>query len=432
MENYADSELNLDNLQNIRALYVSNALKLESISFAKLEAIAQGFNLDTLPALVSLSAPNLQSVDTFNWTATGNNWQAPDLPSLKSVWSGWILETGLRNLGTLSLFEEDLNLYMTDNQYLTNVSLPYLQGSGNTVLQIISAGGVIVDLPNLANGTVNCYSGCASVSVPVLADCGGIYGYFGLADSSATSLSLPALKTCDGGLFIGMNPNLADLSMPLLESAATITQPMAQWDVRMNIGENPLLTGTLSFPALRTVAGAFFNGSFSGISMPSLANETGTFAINSTQDVTSTCKHFQSIAGPDNIIKGDFTCGFASESSTCVYNATQGMCTYTGGSTGGSSGGASDHRGSIIGGATGGAIAFVVMLASLLVGGYIFRMRKKAGRTVVKNDFKSTTSEDWSEKQSPFTDDVASTSSAKTDMESEPSLEEIVEYPKRG
>lgn len=427
VENYIDYDLTLDNVGTMAGLFISDSPNLQTVSFANLEVIKQNWMMTNLPTLVSFSAPKLKSVDWFKWTATGDNWRVPDLPSLTSLGLGgvnWIERTGLRDLGSLALIEDDLRLVMKYNSFLTNVTMPYLKGTtGNTHIDVSGYADVIVDLPSLTNGTVNCYSGCASVAVPVLADC----GFFQLADSSVTSLSLPALK--NGGIIVSYNPNLTEFSAPLLETVL-IDDHLAPYIVAMGIGSNPLLTGTLSFPNLRTLNGASFNGSFSGISMPSLAKETRPFSINSTADITSTCKYFQSIAGPDKIIKGEFECGFSSEASACTYNATQSMCTYTGGRIDGSAGDVANHRGSIIGGATGGVVAFVVLLAGLLVGGYILRMRKKAARTLVTDDFDSATSKDYSEKQSLFTDETESVLSVETDIESKSSSEERVEYPR--
>lgn len=263
VENYVDSELNLDSLRNnTGGLVVTSSPSLSSISFANLEAIAYDFNLDTLPALTSFSAPKLQSAPWLNWTATGDDWQTPDLPALQPPFTAWILETGLRSLGSLGLLEEGMMLIIRDNQYLTNFSMPYLRGGGNTFIEIDSPTGAIVDLPVFTNGSLNCYSGCASVSVPVLADCGGTGGLFSLGNSPATSLSLPSLKTCLAGLFVGYNPNLTDFSAPVLEDVE-VPAHMVPWIVGISFGNNPLFTGALSFPALQTLTGGVFNGSFS-------------------------------------------------------------------------------------------------------------------------------------------------------------------------
>lgn len=165
--------------------------------------------------------------------------------------------------------------------------------------------------------------------------------------------------------------------------------------------------------------------------MPNLSNETRRFSINSTEDISSTCAHFGSIAGPDNIIKGDYTCGFSTSTLTCTYkNTDSGMCTYYGASKDSNTGSSPSQRGTIIGGATGGAVAFVVLLVGLLVGGCILRMRRKVRNTPVEDDFAALSSESRSEKASRFTDEESG-SSVKMDFESKPSLEELVETPKR-
>lgn len=47
---------------------------------------------------------------------------------------------------------------------------------------------------------------------------------------------------------------------------------------------------------------------FFSVSLPELSDVRGAFNLQSTKNINSACDHFEPLSGPNNVIKGEYTC----------------------------------------------------------------------------------------------------------------------------
>ena len=73
------------------------------------------------------------------------------------------------------------------------------------------------------------------------------------------------------------------------------------------------------------------------VSLPALQDVKGAFNLQSSQNLTSACNHFQPLSGPNNVIKGTYTCSGGEASPGGTGTLSSGTNSGNGGSSSSSS-----------------------------------------------------------------------------------------------
>ncbi|RAH46819.1 GPI-anchored protein Ecm33 [Aspergillus aculeatinus CBS 121060] len=274
------------------------ASNLTSLTSTSLATIGDTFKLNGLTTLTTLSLTNLSSVGAISWTAL------PELQSLdftKGVSEAGDVEitnTGLTSLDGISLksvgtfdITENTNLKTVNVNDLTNAT-GLINFAGNLdSLQII--------LPNLAGGTNMTFRNVSAVSIPSLKELSGQLGFWGNSFSNFSAANL----TSTGDLVFDDNSDLTNISMPVLKTV----------NGGFQIARNDKLE-EISFPDLETVTGAIdFSGEFNSVSLPALEEVKGGFNVQSTGNLT--CSTFEKMHS-NNVIRGTYKCTQTSHPTT--------------------------------------------------------------------------------------------------------------------
>jgi len=311
--------INFDGPQKINGdLIVENNGAITTLESTSIATITGTFGLSNLTLLSTLQFSVLETVGTINWAAL------PALPALtftKSVSTAnsvTITNTFLSTLDGINLNTVD-TLDINNNNRLKTFSTQV--GNITTLLNIDSNGKLLdVSFPNLIWAANMTLRNVSSVSIPSLATVNGTLGFY---ENYFPSLSAPNLTSVgntangQGGLAFVANPDLANITIPMLQTVGGAFQ----------IANNSALDA-ISFPTLTEVGGAIdFSGNFTTPQLPKLNDVKGGFNMQSTTSID--CSGFQSEHSSGNI-QGTYTCKTTAD-------AQSGTSTSSGTSSGSSS-----------------------------------------------------------------------------------------------
>lgn len=284
------------------SLLAMNADNITSITANALQSIGQTFEVQSGTILTTLAFPALTSVKSLQWIVIGPYMQQPSFGALTTVKSLNIRDTFLQSLTGISLETAD-TIYIAQNNHLTSISMPLTSVSTMLTLQDNANGQSAASFPNLVTAGGIDIRNTSSLDLSALRN---VTDAFSITGNTFTNLSLPAFTTSNG-FAVDNNNYMTSLSAPKYTSTAGA----------FSVQNNTDLTGTITFPKLAQVAGAAtILGSFSGLSLPSLNSVLGAMTIISTKVIASTCSHFDSITGANNVIQGVETCSPTASSST--------------------------------------------------------------------------------------------------------------------
>lgn len=276
------------------SLIANNVTQMTQLSADSLRTIGDSFSLTSLTILSTLNFPQLTKVDTIEWTA---------LPALQ----GLSFASGVQEVSMLAIDNTQLNtldginlqvvdsMRIVNNPYLSEISM---QLGNVTKAMELSANGrnLVAEFPNLMWAYNMTIRNASSVSIPSLASVNGSLGFY---SDTFENLTAANLTQVGGSLSFVSSNSLTNISMPSL----------TQVGGGLQLANNTMLKKIDGFPALKTVGGALdFNGVFTDVNLPKLADVRGAFNLQSTQNIDSICSNFQSKAGSNNVIKGTFTC----------------------------------------------------------------------------------------------------------------------------
>ncbi|KAL4939014.1 hypothetical protein BDV06DRAFT_225458 [Aspergillus oleicola] len=283
-------DISLSGVTRIRgALTATGGANITSLSAPNLETIDDAFKLDGATSLTSLDFPSLTSVGEIDFQAVPILQSLGFTKGVTKAGSVSIVNTGLTSLDGISLNSVS-SFIVTDNTQLERVDVNNLKNATNLINFAGNYDELEIMLPNLASGTNLTIRNVSSVSLPSLEKLEGQLGFWG---NSFSSLSAPNL-TESGDLVFEDNSELRNLSLPALKTV----------NGGFLITRNDKLS-SISFPNLATVSGAIdFSGAFDRASLPSLKNVRGGFNMQSTGNFS--CDTFDD--WKDNTIHGSYKC----------------------------------------------------------------------------------------------------------------------------
>ncbi|KAJ5320373.1 hypothetical protein PENANT_c010G02382 [Penicillium antarcticum] len=316
-------EVSLSGVSKITGGIISSgASNVSSISAPLLESIGDKFDLEGLTTLTLLSFPELTSVGSINWDAL------PKLQSLNfdtgvtKAGNVQISNTGLTNLNGISLMTVG-TFSIQNNRDLKNININNLKNATDLISFSGNYDTLEIDLPNLGTGTNMTFQNISSVSVPSLEKLTGQLGFWG---TKFETFSAPNL-TQTGDLIFNDNSKLSNISMPNLKTV----------NGGFTIARDDKLS-VISLSSLETVKGAIdFSGTFDKISLGKLKDVEGAFNMQSTHGNFS-CDDFKKLKNED-VIKGHFTCKADTDSPT-TSNGKSGTSSSTSSSSSSTSSGA--------------------------------------------------------------------------------------------
>lgn len=292
--------LTLNGIQKITgSLTGSNCTALTGINAPSLASISDSFSLTEATRLTELNFAELTTIGAINWEA---------LPALQSLsfttgvtdaGDVVITNTGLTSLDGISL-ETVGKFQITDNTNLKTININNLKNATDLVNFAGNWNKLEIEFPNLATASNMTFRNISSVSMPSLEKLKGQLGFWGTEfktfsapnltttadltfndNSALTNISMPVLKTVEGGFVVSRNDKLSDIDLPKLE----------------------------------TVSGAIdFSGTFDTLSMGSLQEVDGGFNVESTNG-TFQCSSFKKLKG-DGVIRGTYKCDASTNDPT--------------------------------------------------------------------------------------------------------------------
>ncbi|PLB38967.1 GPI-anchored protein Ecm33 [Aspergillus candidus] len=291
IEKQAEGELSLNGVQQIDGSFTSEgAGNVTSISAAELSSIKETFHLNGLTSLSSLKMGSLTKVGSIEFTAL------PQLQSLgfeKGVTDAGdvhIANTGLTSLDGISLKRVG-QLDITDNRDMKKVNVENLKNATGLMNFAGNSESLKISLPNLAGAKNMTFRNVSDASFPSLEKLSGQLGFWGL---NFETFSAPNL-TETGDLVFKGNEKLSNISMPNLKTI----------NGGFQITRNDELK-SLDFPKLEQVSGAIdFSGKFDKVSLGALENVRGGFNMQSTGNFS--CGEFKKLRS-DKVIRGSYKC----------------------------------------------------------------------------------------------------------------------------
>jgi hypothetical protein len=289
-------QINLAGVQKITGdLVMKNNTAVTTLSADSLEEIGGEFALDSVQGLGQLDFPKLKTVEVIRWNAFGTNLvQLGFGAQITKASVVDIQNTQLMNLDGINVETLD-NLYIANNRYIANISMQLGNVTQGLVLEANNPE-VTVTFPNLIWAFNMTFRNCSKIEVPSLQSLNGSLGLYG---NVIESFEAPNLTEIGGALAIVSNTELTNISFPLLEEVKADLQ----------VANNTLLHEIESFPALKTIGGAFdFNGNISKIATPQLNDVKGAFNLQSTGDVQDVCDKFYKPLKNKDKIRGKYQC----------------------------------------------------------------------------------------------------------------------------
>jgi len=282
-------------------LIVEGSDTMTQFTATQLSVIDGSFSLTSLTALATLNFPSLLQAGDINWNALPVLQQLAFTQGVRKLKSLTIQNTGLQALTGINLVTAD-QIFVVNNLDLQEVNMQL--GNVTQALTIANNGANIkVSFPNLIwayNATIR---GAASVTTPSLESVNGSLGFY---MGSNEAYSAPNLTSVGGSLSFVSNSQLNNISLPELTTIGGA----------LYVVNDTSLEKVNGFPALQTISNVLGVGSFNEFDLPALKQVSGAFNLSSTADISSSCKTFKAIAGPNSVIRGKFVCPTTAPTST--------------------------------------------------------------------------------------------------------------------
>lgn len=300
------------------SLIADGVTNLTELSFPDLNNITDEFALTSIILLTTLSFPELTSVGSIQWQALPNLQSLSFTAGVTSAGSVNIQNTGLTSLSGIEL-DTVGDFDLTANTALTSVNVNNIKNITGTLIISANNNKLEIEFPNLVTASNMTFRNTSTISVPSLANLTGELGLFG---NYISNFSAPNLTTCTD-LDIEDNSDLSSISLPLLKTV----------NGGLTISNNDDLY-TIDFPVLTTVTGAVdLTGDYTNVTMPDLtevkggfnAESTGNFSCDAFDDLKSsvggsyTCK---TTANPTNL---DGSSGSSSTSTSSASASSSGI-----------------------------------------------------------------------------------------------------------
>ncbi|KAJ5653377.1 Leucine rich repeat 5 [Penicillium lividum] len=313
------SSLDLGAIKKITGtLSCTDAPNITSIIGASLTSIGGNFTLDGLTTLSELSFAELTSVGSIAWQALPALYSLDFAAGVTKVGDLNILNTALTTLDGISLSSVG-QFQIEDNTGLKTCNISSLQNATGLISFAGNLDTLEVDLSSLGTGTSMTFRNISSISIPSLETLTGQLGFWG---TDFATFSAPKLTT-SGDLVFTDNSKLSNISMPVLKTV----------DGGFTVTRNDDLQ-VIDIPDLETVAGAIdFTGNFYEVEFGSLERVAGAFRIESTNG-TFSCAKMKAAYYTTSIVKGSWNC-YANTTDPTTANGESG--TESGTSTGSSS-----------------------------------------------------------------------------------------------
>ena len=241
------------NIASVRAvtgdLVIKNAPNITSFGADSMQQIGGSFILNNCQILSSLTFPDLSKVGNLDFEALPNLQQLGFTTSVASANTLNIQNTFLTTLNGINL-QKVSSVTIVNNPLLQDVSMQVSNVSQS--LTIASNGDRLqASFPNLETAQNLTFRNTQSVSIPSLANVTGSLGFY---ENTFQSLTAPSLTTVGGTLALVSNSQLTNVSMPALK---TIN---GGFQVQNNTVLDDLSN---SFGSLQTIGGALdFFGNF--------------------------------------------------------------------------------------------------------------------------------------------------------------------------
>ncbi|KAH6875543.1 hypothetical protein BKA58DRAFT_123865 [Alternaria rosae] len=274
-------------------LIADTATELKQISASDLEELDGEMMLNDLTRLNAVNFPKLKAIDSIKWNA---------LPALQEIgFTGEVTKankvdiqnTALRSLKGINIEEVD-TVFIANNGYIDEISMQL--GNVSTSLTLADNNEAVkVELPNLIWASNLTFRFCGSVSVPSLER---LNGSLGLYNNGFESFSAPNLTSVGEAVALVANENLSNVSFPQLTKISG----------NLQIANNSKLIEIDGFPVLKSIGGAFdMSGNFTDVTTPKLNSVSGAFNLQSTDNVTETCKTYKPLKDK-KLIEGGYKC----------------------------------------------------------------------------------------------------------------------------
>ncbi|KAI9811654.1 MAG: hypothetical protein M1827_005403 [Pycnora praestabilis] len=286
--------ISLDGVQQITgSLVVNDAVNLTSLEADSLSSIGAMFSLSGDIMLSTLNFPRLQSVNSISWSALPALQQLSFTTQVQTASQVLITNTFLTSLDGINLKTVD-QFNINNNQYLKEV---VVQLTNVTSSLNIEANGrnLTASFPNLQTASNMTFRNCSDVLMPSLAT---VDGYLILDENFLTNFAAPNLTSTGGSLVFVGNSDLTNISLPILKTINGGYQ----------IANNTALDTINGFQNLQVIAGALdFSGNFTNVSLPALTDVRGGFNMQSSGDITNSCNTFATDHS-NSVIKGTYVC----------------------------------------------------------------------------------------------------------------------------
>jgi len=274
-------------------LIADTATELKQISASDLEELDGEMMLNDLTRLNAVNFPKLKAIDSIKWNA---------LPALQEIgFTGEVTKankvdiqnTALRSLKGINIEEVD-TVFIANNGYIDEISMQL--GNVSTSLTLADNNEAVkVELPNLIWASNLTFRFCGSVSVPSLER---LNGSLGLYNNGFESFSAPNLTSVGEAVALVANENLSNVSFPALTKISG----------NLQIANNSKLIEIDGYPVLKSIGGAFdMSGNFTDVTTPKLNSVSGAFNLQSTDNVTETCKTYKPLK-EKKLIEGGYKC----------------------------------------------------------------------------------------------------------------------------
>ena len=291
----ASGSIDLGGLTRIRGdLRCSNASQLTSISAGYLTTIGGVFDLEEIQILSSLSFGALTGARSIKWIA---------LPGLQSLNFGQGVQTAddvyISNTGLTSLAGIELQAVGTmdvnNNNYLKTINVNGLKNITNRLSFSANGMNLAIDFPNLLSAGNLTFRNISSISVPSLSMVPGSIGFY---SNLFESFSAPNLTRIGNTVAFVDSPELTNISMPSLKTI----------NGGLFIANNTQLKAIGGFSSLTGIGGDInFYGTFDSVGLGPLTDVKGASNVFTSSSNTTICDLF-SAAKKNQIIKGKSTC----------------------------------------------------------------------------------------------------------------------------
>ncbi|KAB8239855.1 hypothetical protein ETB97_002332 [Aspergillus alliaceus] len=317
-------DLQLNGVREISgSLSSDGAANMTGLSASSLTSIGDTFKLNGLTTLTTLSFAQLTKVGSIEFTALPQLQNLDFSKGINQAGSVAITNTGLSSLNGISL-DTVGSFDITENTNLKTVNVNNLKNATSLINFAGNMDSLEIEFANLGTGQNMTFRNVSSVSLPSLEKLKGQLGFWG---NKFKSFSAPNLtETSD--LIFNDNSKLANISMPVLKTI----------NGGFQIARNDKL-GVIDFPSLETVTGAIdFSGEFNEAHLDALKIVKGDLNVQSTGNIT--CDPFDKMAENHQVIKGKKTCK-PKQSDPTTRDGKSGSTTSTGKSSATSTGAAS-------------------------------------------------------------------------------------------